>query len=61
VALRASARSASPVDLADLPDPGGRAGAVEGPAVIAEADCTVWVAAGWTAKVGGGGAWLLTR
>jgi N-methylhydantoinase A/oxoprolinase/acetone carboxylase beta subunit len=61
VALRASARLASPVDLADLPDPGGRCGVVTGPAVIAEADCTIWVADGWTARVGGGGAWLLTR
>ena len=32
-----------------------------GPAVIAEADCTIWVAEGWTAEVGGGGAWVLTR
>ena len=32
-----------------------------GPAVIAEADCTIWVAEGWTARVGGGGAWVLTR
>ncbi len=51
VALRASARLASPVDLADLPDPGGRCGVVAGPAVIAEADCTIWVADGWTASV----------
>ncbi|MDQ1419698.1 MAG: hypothetical protein QOJ52_1660, partial [Acidimicrobiaceae bacterium] len=32
-----------------------------GPAVIAEADCTIWVADGWKASVGGGGAWVLTR
>jgi N-methylhydantoinase A/oxoprolinase/acetone carboxylase beta subunit len=61
VAVRASARIPSPVALADLPDPGGRSGVVVGPAVIAEADCTIWVAAGWTARVGGGGAWVLTR
>jgi N-methylhydantoinase A/oxoprolinase/acetone carboxylase beta subunit len=61
VALRASARLPSPIDLADLPDPGGRAGVVVGPAVIAEADCTIWVAPGWRAAVGGGGAWVLTR
>jgi N-methylhydantoinase A/oxoprolinase/acetone carboxylase beta subunit len=61
VALRASARLPSPVRLTDLPDPGGRAGVVVGPAVIAEADCTIWVAEGWTASVGGGGAWILTR
>ncbi len=61
VALRASARLPSPVQLANLPDPGGRSGTVKGPAVIAEPDCTVWVAEGWTATVGGGGAWVLTR
>jgi N-methylhydantoinase A/oxoprolinase/acetone carboxylase beta subunit len=61
VALRASARLPSPVQLADLPDPGGRSGVVVGPAVIAEADCTIWVADGWKASVGGGGAWVLTR
>jgi N-methylhydantoinase A/oxoprolinase/acetone carboxylase beta subunit len=61
VALRASARLPSPIRVADLPDPGSRSGVVVGPAVIAEPDCTVWVAEGWTASVGGGGAWVLTR
>jgi N-methylhydantoinase A/oxoprolinase/acetone carboxylase beta subunit len=61
VALRASARRPSPVQLADLPDPGTRSGRHRGPAVIPEPDCTIWVADGWTATVGGGGAWLLTR
>ncbi|HEX3539595.1 MAG TPA: hypothetical protein VHT75_04050, partial [Acidimicrobiales bacterium] len=61
IALRASARRPSPVAVADLPDPGGRTGPVTGPAVIAEPDCTIWVAEGWTASVGGGGAWVLTR
>jgi N-methylhydantoinase A/oxoprolinase/acetone carboxylase beta subunit len=61
VALRATARLASPVRLVDIPDPGGRTGSVIGPAVIEEPDCTVWVADGWTARVGGGGAWVLTR
>jgi N-methylhydantoinase A/oxoprolinase/acetone carboxylase beta subunit len=61
IALRASARLASPVALGDLPDPGGRGRPVAGPAVIAEPDCTVWVAEGWRAVVGGGGAWVLTR
>lgn len=60
IALRAAARTPSPVVLADLPDPCGRDGVVVGPAVIAEADCTIWVATGWTARVGGGGAWVLT-
>jgi N-methylhydantoinase A/oxoprolinase/acetone carboxylase beta subunit len=61
VALRASARTPSPVQLADLPDPGLRSGPRQGPAVIAEPDCTIWVADGWSARVGGGGAWVLTR
>jgi N-methylhydantoinase A/oxoprolinase/acetone carboxylase beta subunit len=61
VALRAVARVKSPVQLAELPDPGNRGGPVKGPAVVAEADCTVWVAAGWTAAVHQGGAWILTR
>lgn len=61
IALRASARRRSPIDFADLPDPGGRTRAVRGPSVIAEADCTIWVAEGWTATPGGGGAWVLTR
>jgi N-methylhydantoinase A/oxoprolinase/acetone carboxylase beta subunit len=61
VALRAVARVQSPVWLAELPDPGNRRGPVKGPAVVAEADCTVWVASGWTAAVDQGGAWILTR
>ena len=61
VALRASARRPSPIRLADLADPGGRCGTVVGPATIPEPDCTIWVAEGWTATVGGGGAWVLTR
>ncbi len=61
VALRASARVPSPIHLARLPETGDRAGVVVGPAVISERDCTIWVADGWTASVGGGGAWLLTR
>ena len=61
VALRASARWPSPVDLAGL-----RRGPTErarwpGPAVIAEPDCTIWVAAGWRAAVHPSGSWLLTR
>ena len=62
VAVRASARLASPIDVEKLPLPEGvlRRSAV-GPAVLAEPDCTVWVPPGWTADVGGGGSWILRR
>lgn len=58
VALRASACQASPFDPAELPEPSGRGDAV-GPVALAEPDCTVWVPDGWTARLGGGGAWIL--
>jgi len=61
IALRATGRQRSPIDLAAWPDPGTRAGVRGGPAVIAEADCTIWIPKGWTAAVGGGGSWILTR
>jgi N-methylhydantoinase A/oxoprolinase/acetone carboxylase beta subunit len=61
IALRAAARQASPVGLADLPDPGNRSRVHVGPSAIAEADCTIWVPECWTAAPGGGGAWILTR
>jgi N-methylhydantoinase A/oxoprolinase/acetone carboxylase beta subunit len=60
VAIRASARWPSPVDITGLPGP-QRAGPVTGPAVIAEDDCTVWVAPGWRAAVHLAGSWLMTR
>ena len=60
VALRATARSAAPVRMDELPAVGDRRHAV-GPAVLAEPDCTVWVPEGWSAEVGGGGAWILRR
>ena len=60
VALRATARVASPVALADLPAPGGRSRLV-GPAAIAEPDCAVWVPEGWTAAVHPSGAWVIRR
>ena len=60
VALRVSARTASPTLVEALPDPGQRAEAT-GPTVLAEQDCTVWVPDGWTAEVGGGGSWILQR
>jgi N-methylhydantoinase A/oxoprolinase/acetone carboxylase beta subunit len=62
VALRASARLASSVDIDKLaPTEGAARRPAEGPTVLAEPDCTVWVPAGWTADVGGGGSWILRR
>ena len=59
VALRASARLPSPVGLDRVESP-ERVGGV-GPAVIAEADCTIWVPPGWVAEPGGAGALVLRR
>lgn len=60
VALRATARLAAPLDPADLP-PAERS-VVVGPAVVAEPDCTVWVAPGWRADPHPvSGALVLTR
>jgi N-methylhydantoinase A/oxoprolinase/acetone carboxylase beta subunit len=58
VALRARARTPAPLSYDDLGQRGTRAPA-RGPAVLAEPDCTVWVPDGWSAEVGGGGAWIL--
>jgi len=60
VAIRARASVAAPLDVTDLPAPPART-AVVGPAVVAEPDCTIWVAAGWRADPGPTGALLLTR
>jgi N-methylhydantoinase A/oxoprolinase/acetone carboxylase beta subunit len=60
VAVRATARVASGVELGSLP-PVARAGPVAGPSVIAEEDCTIWVAEGWTAEVHESGSWVLRR
>ena len=61
-AVRAVARLASPVALDRLPPPPGpRRVPAEGPAVLAEPDCSVWVAPGWRAEVGPGGSWVMTR
>ncbi|QXC61262.1 hydantoinase/oxoprolinase family protein [Aquihabitans sp. G128] len=60
VALRATARLAAPLSPADLPVPVRRPAA--GPAVVAEADCTIWVPAGWRADPHAtSGALVLTR
>ncbi|MGI8793683.1 MAG: hydantoinase/oxoprolinase family protein [Acidimicrobiales bacterium] len=60
VAVRVSLRETPSVALAELPAPGGRAPAT-GPAVLAEPDCTVWVADGWSAEVHASGSWILRR
>jgi N-methylhydantoinase A/oxoprolinase/acetone carboxylase beta subunit len=59
IALRATGRLASPVSMADLPTQ-ERTGVV-GPAVIAEPDCTIWVADGWRADPHPSGALVLAR
>jgi N-methylhydantoinase A/oxoprolinase/acetone carboxylase beta subunit len=59
VAVRARARIASPLDVTSLPVL-SRDLAV-GPAVIAESDCTIWVADGWRARLGEAGALVLER
>ncbi|HVM51657.1 MAG TPA: hydantoinase/oxoprolinase family protein [Acidimicrobiales bacterium] len=59
VALRARATVAAPLEVTGLPAP-ARA-RVEGPAVAAEEDCTVWVPDGWVAEPGEVGAWILRR
>lgn len=60
VAIRATARAASPVSTRHLPV-GGRTAAV-GPAVLAEPDCTIWVPPGWRADPHPtSGAYVLTR
>ena len=58
VALRARGRRPAPLSYDELGPAGERATAT-GPTVLAEPDCTVWVPDGWTAEVGGGGAWIL--
>lgn len=59
IALRVRARSAAPMEVDALP-PVERS-LVEGPAVVAEPDATLWVPDGWTAEPGALGAWIVTR
>ena len=60
VALRARATRPAPLEVTDLPAPPERRGAL-GPTVLAEPDCTIWVAEGWRAEPGPGGALVLAR
>jgi N-methylhydantoinase A/oxoprolinase/acetone carboxylase beta subunit len=59
VALRARVTCPAPLAVTDLPEP-ARAVA-RGPAVVPEADCTMWVPDGWMATPGPAGAWLVER
>ncbi|HAS12948.1 MAG TPA: hypothetical protein DCS55_20940 [Acidimicrobiaceae bacterium] len=63
VAVRATLLRQPAVDLADLPVPEHRAAfePVRGPRVIAEPDCTIWLASGWQADAGAAGALVLRR
>jgi N-methylhydantoinase A/oxoprolinase/acetone carboxylase beta subunit len=62
VALRATAVRPPAVAAEDLPPPERAVPApVAGPAVVAQPDCTVWVAAGWVARPGVAGALVLDR
>jgi N-methylhydantoinase A/oxoprolinase/acetone carboxylase beta subunit len=60
VALRVRARRRPAVEVTDLGAPPPRRPA-RGPCVLAEPDCTVWVPAGWSARVADRGSWVLTR
>ena len=59
VALRARARIDAHLDITGLPVDDRET--PDGPAVIAEADCTVWVPDGWRARQGEAGALVLER
>jgi N-methylhydantoinase A len=61
VALRAVASRAPTVAADELPAVARLEGEVRGPAVIAEPDCTIWVADGWTARAGAAGALVMRR
>jgi N-methylhydantoinase A/oxoprolinase/acetone carboxylase beta subunit len=61
VALRAVATRPPSVAADDIPAVRRLDGELAGPAVVAEPDCTIWVAAGWTARAGAGGALVMRR
>jgi N-methylhydantoinase A len=62
VAIRAVAARPPAVAADGLLDPPARLqGDRRGPAVIAEADCTIWVPEGWVARPGAAGALVLRR
>lgn len=61
VALRARAMRPAALSADDLPVPDHRRefAAVDGPLVLAEPDCTIWLAEGWRAELGEAGALVL--
>jgi N-methylhydantoinase A/oxoprolinase/acetone carboxylase beta subunit len=62
VALRATAQRPPTVDFDALPPVDRRIdGVVEGPRVLAESDCTIWIPDGWVATEGSLGAVVLRR
>ena len=63
VAVRATSLRQPALQLTDLPVPEHRASfePVVGPQVIAEPDCTIWLAEGWRAEPGAAGALVLRR
>jgi N-methylhydantoinase A/oxoprolinase/acetone carboxylase beta subunit len=60
VALRASARRASPLDPTRLKN-GRKRPPMDGPAVVVEDDTTIWVPEGWHGEPGPAGTLILTR
>ncbi len=59
IAVRARASIAAPLRITDLP--AVERATVVGPAVMSEADCTMWVPAGWRAEPRELGAWVVER
>jgi N-methylhydantoinase A/oxoprolinase/acetone carboxylase beta subunit len=57
VAIRATARLAAPVSVATMAPVARQP--VDGPAVVAEPDCTIWVPAGWRAEPHASGAFVI--
>ena len=59
VAIRARASRAAPLSVEELPTVVRPR--VEGPDVVIEPDCTVWIPDGWTAEPSALGAWVVAR
>jgi N-methylhydantoinase A/oxoprolinase/acetone carboxylase beta subunit len=59
IALRARAALPSPIAATDLPAPARHR--IDGPAALAEPDCTTWIPPGWRAEPAAAGALLIRR